>query len=82
MVRARASGVGAEACFDDLILADVVDGEFVLLFDLDQEFAQLRIVKRLGGFLNQRGGCLLNLLLTRLVCAELLSWLALPADPD
>ena len=40
--------VGAEACFDDLILADVVDGEFVLLFDLDEDFAQLRIVNGLA----------------------------------
>ncbi len=69
MVRARAKRVGAEACFDDLILADVVDGQFVLLFDLDQEFAELRIVKRLDGFLNQRGGHLLNLLLARFACA-------------
>ena len=44
-------GVGAEACFDDLVLADVVDGQFVLLFDLDQELAELRIVKRLDGLL-------------------------------
>ncbi len=39
MVRARAKCVGAEACFDDLVLADVVNRQFVLLFDLDQEFA-------------------------------------------
>ena len=53
MVRARAKGVGAEACFDDLVLADVVDREFVLLFDLDQEFAELRIVERCDGVFDE-----------------------------
>ena len=47
--------VGAEACFDDLVLADVVDGQFVLLFDLDQEFAQLRIVERCDGVFDKLG---------------------------
>ena len=59
-----AQRVGAEACFDDLVLADVVDGQFVLLFDLDQEFAEFRIVKRLEPLLEEaRGSYLLNLLL-------------------
>ncbi len=48
-------GVSAEACFDDLILADVVDRQFVFLFDLDQEVAQLRIVERRDGLFDQLG---------------------------
>ena len=72
MVRARQC-LNAEACFDDLVLADVVDGEFILLFDLDQGLAQLRIVECFGGFSNQCGGCVLNLLFTRLVGAEQIS---------
>ena len=65
-------GLGAEGCFDDLILADVVNRQFVLLLDLNEEFAEFRILKRLDRFLNQRGGYLLNLLLARCVRAELL----------
>ena len=65
-------GFGAEAGVDDLVLADVVDGQFGLLFDLDQELAELRIVQWLDGVLNQRVGYLLNLLLARFACAELL----------
>ena len=31
-------GFGTEPCFDDLILADVVNGDFVFLFDVNEEF--------------------------------------------
>ena len=44
MVRARQC-LDAETCFDNLVLADVVNGEFILLFDLGQEFTQFRIVE-------------------------------------
>jgi hypothetical protein len=65
-------GVGAKAGLDDLVLAHVVDGQFILLLDVDQKFAQLRIVEGCGGFADQGGGGLLSLLFARLVCAELL----------
>ncbi len=45
-------GFGTEPGFDDLILADVVDGDFVVLFDGDQEFAQFGIVKGFDGVLD------------------------------
>ena len=65
-------GLGAEACLDDLILAHMVDDQFIFLFDLDEQFAQLRILERLGGLLHESHCRLLNLLLRRLVRAELL----------
>ncbi len=46
--------VGAEACFDDLILADMVDGQLIFLLDVDEQFAELRVLKWLGGFLDER----------------------------
>ena len=48
-------GRGAEAGFDDLVLADVVDGDLVFLFHLDQEIAELGIVQGFDGFLNDLG---------------------------
>ncbi len=81
-MRGTSQGVGAEACFDDLILADVIDGEFVLLFDLDKQFAQFRILERLGGFLDQ---ALLPLAesAARSACpSRIAASLALPADRD
>ena len=78
-------GVGAEACFDDLVLADVVDGQFVLLFDLDEEFAELRIVERLDGVLDELGRRLLNACsLIGLCCRRnpASAWPVLRADPD
>ncbi len=59
--------VGAEAGFEHLVLADIVDDLFVLLLDLEQEFAELRIVEAAWRLLDQRCGCLLNLLLARLI---------------
>ena len=65
-------GIGAEACLDDLVLAHMVDGEFVLLLDVDEEFPELRVLEWPRSLLKNRGRCLLNLLLGRLVRAELL----------
>ena len=67
-MRARASGLGAEAGFDDLVLADVVDGQFVLLLDVDQEFAQLRIVAIGLTLLESMWLPPADLLFARLVC--------------
>lgn len=50
----------------------MVDSEFVLLFDLYKEFSQLRVVQWFGGLMNECSRCLLNLLLVRRRCAELL----------
>jgi hypothetical protein len=38
----------AESGFDDLILADVVDGEFVFGFDVEDELAQGGVAEGLG----------------------------------
>ncbi|OQW37534.1 MAG: hypothetical protein A4E19_12695 [Nitrospira sp. SG-bin1] len=57
--------------FDDLVLAHVVNDQFVLLFNLDEQFTPLRILERLSSFLHENRRCLLNLLLGWLVCPEL-----------
>jgi hypothetical protein len=42
-------GGRAEAGFDDLVLADVVDGEFVFGFDVEDELAQGGVAEGFGG---------------------------------
>ena len=39
----------AEAGFDDLVLADVVDGKFVFGFDVEDELAQGGVAEEFGG---------------------------------
>lgn len=45
-------GLDTEPGFDDVILADVVDGDFVVLFDLDKKLTELGIVKGFDGVLD------------------------------
>lgn len=44
-------GFSAEFGFDDAIFARKVDGDFVVLFDPDQNIAQFGIVKTFDGYL-------------------------------
>ena len=45
-------GIGAEAGLDDLVLADVVDGDLVFLLDLDQEVAEIGVEQGTYGVLD------------------------------
>jgi hypothetical protein len=47
--------IGAEACFDDLVLADVVDDDLVLALDVGEQLAEFGLHQRLHRLLHGRG---------------------------